>query len=53
MTTTETYRYRGYDIVPIWQWRNHVLIFPAPAPSQLRPRAKLTSDVDPGQDLVR
>ena len=20
MTTTETYRYRGYDIVPIWQW---------------------------------
>ena len=18
--TTETYRYRGYDIVPIWQW---------------------------------
>src|SRR6476619_2962764 len=20
MTTTETYRYRGYDIVPMWQW---------------------------------
>ena len=20
MTTTQTYRYRGYDIVPMWQW---------------------------------
>jgi hypothetical protein len=20
MTTTETYRYRGYEIVPMWQW---------------------------------
>jgi hypothetical protein len=20
MTTTETYQYRGYDIVPMWQW---------------------------------
>jgi hypothetical protein len=20
MTTTETYRYRGYEIVPVWQW---------------------------------
>ena len=20
MTATETYRYRGYDIVPMWQW---------------------------------
>jgi hypothetical protein len=20
MTTTETYQYRGYEIVPMWQW---------------------------------
>jgi hypothetical protein len=20
MTATETYKYRGYDIVPMWQW---------------------------------
>jgi hypothetical protein len=39
MTATETYQYRGYDIVPMWQWSSWcagIYARPADLPIMLR-----------------
>jgi hypothetical protein len=44
MTTMETYRYRGYDIVPMWQWSSWCTgIYPTRADLPILPRSTLST----------
>jgi hypothetical protein len=44
MTTTKTYRYRGYDIVPMWQWSRWCAgVYPTRADLPIMPRSTLST----------
>ena len=44
MTITETYRYRGYDIVPMWQWSSWCTgIYPTRADLPILSRSTLST----------
>jgi hypothetical protein len=44
MTTTETHRYRGYDIVPMWQWSSWCTgIYPTRADLPILSRSTLST----------
>jgi hypothetical protein len=44
MTTTETYGYRGYDIVPMWQWSSWCTgIYPTRADLPILSRSTLST----------
>jgi hypothetical protein len=53
MTTTETYRYRGYDIVPIWQWSSWCTgIYPARADLPILSRSTLSTMAPEKEEAV-
>ncbi len=51
--TTETYRYRGYDIVPIWQWSSWCTgVYPTRADLPILPRSTLNTLASAKEDAV-
>jgi hypothetical protein len=53
MTATETYRYRGYDIVPMWQWSSWCTgIYPTRADLPILPRSTLSTMAPEKEEAV-
>ena len=53
MTATETYRYRGYDIVPLWQWSSWCTgVYPTRADLPILPRSTLSTLASRKEDAV-
>ena len=53
MTTTETYRYRGYDIVPMWQWSSWCTgVYSTRADLPILPRSTLSTLASRKEDAV-
>ena len=53
MTTTETYRYRGYDIVPLWQWSSWCTgVYPTRADLPILPHSTLSTLASRKEDAV-
>ena len=53
MTATEIYRYRGYDIVPIWQWSSWCAgVYATRADLPILPRSTLSTLASRKEDAV-
>jgi hypothetical protein len=53
MTTTETYQYRGYDIVPKWQWSSWCTgIYPTRADLPILSRSILSTMAPEKEEAV-
>jgi hypothetical protein len=53
MTATETYRYRGYDIVPMWQWASWCTgIYPTRADLPILSRSTLSTMAPEKEEAV-
>ena len=52
MATTETRQYRGYDIVPMWQWSQWCVGYPTRADLPILTRSTLSNLAAKKEDAV-